>query len=195
MGAPVRHLRIIHMIPFKPIEGRLVRLRQITAADEKDMFEWASDPEVSRHLPWNAHESIKETRAYIRECIDAYVNGEWIPLAIEDIDTGRVEGNIALYSVKPRHGIAEIAFVLSPKLWGGGHLMEAASLLIGWAFRELEINRIQAVASVDNVHSFSALERMGMKYEGILRQYMSINGRFCDVKIYAILKSEWPERN
>jgi [ribosomal protein S5]-alanine N-acetyltransferase len=35
------------------------------------------------------------------------------------------------------------------------------------------------------------MEKVGMKYEGILRQQMFSKGRFDDMKLYAILREDW----
>jgi len=182
------------MLNFRPMKGDQVLLRHIRLDDAEDMFAWASDPEVSRFLPWAPHRSIEETRQYIRECIKAYRDEEWLPLAIEDNETGRVIGNLALYAVKPRHGVAEIAFVLSRDLWGRRTIDEAASLFIGWAFQSLDIFRIQAVAAVENEHSIAVLERLGMRFEGILRGYQILHTGPADMKMYSILQPEWKEK-
>ena len=47
------------------ITDRLL-LRKIRMDDDCDMFEqWASDPQVTRYLTWNVHNSIEDTRRII----------------------------------------------------------------------------------------------------------------------------------
>lgn len=43
-----------------------LHLRYITEADTPRIFScWASDPEVSRFVSWNTHQSISDTEAYV----------------------------------------------------------------------------------------------------------------------------------
>lgn len=179
------------MASFDSLAGNLMILRPIRLSDAADMYTWASDPEVSKHLPWEPHHSEEETRQYIRECLNAYRDGDWLPLAIENRRTGKVEGNMALYPVKPRHAVAELAFVLAKGLWGTGIIDEAARLLIQWAFEFLIYTRVQAVASIHNEHSIATLERLGFNFEGVLRSYMMVHGVPTDTRMYALLRSDW----
>ena len=48
------------------IETARLRLRPLTMRDDRDMFRYASDPEVSRHVLWEAHASPRETRSVLR---------------------------------------------------------------------------------------------------------------------------------
>ena len=48
------------------IETARLRLRPLTMRDDRDMFRYASDPEVSRHVLWEARASPRETRSVLR---------------------------------------------------------------------------------------------------------------------------------
>ena len=53
--------------------GRLL-LRRLTMDDSEMMFNnWASDPEVTRYLRWNAHRSWAETAEILNEWEKHYV--------------------------------------------------------------------------------------------------------------------------
>ncbi|NLJ41785.1 MAG: GNAT family N-acetyltransferase [Clostridiales bacterium] len=54
----------------------------------------------------------------------------------------------------------------------------------------VDLNRISALALEDNIASWRLMEKVGMKYEGILRQYAIKNGIPMDLKGYSILKDE-----
>ena len=44
-------------------------------------------------------------------------------------------------------------------------------MLVGWAFRELGMRRVQALVHPDNPASAAVLERLGFQREGLLRSY------------------------
>ena len=54
---------------------------------------------------------------------------------------------------------------------GRGAATRGVGLLVGWAFRELGMRRIQALVHPDNAASAAVLERLGFEREGLLRSY------------------------
>ena len=59
----------------------------------------------------------------------------------------------------------------------------------------MKLNRVQASCIPENVASLRVMEKIGMKYEGILREYMFAKGRYDDLKMYSILRREWENRD
>ena len=43
-----------------------LRLRKLTMRDAQDIYRYSRDPEVARHVLWEAHRSIGDSRAYLR---------------------------------------------------------------------------------------------------------------------------------
>ena len=65
-------LEIFGQLPTM-VTDRLI-LRPVRMSDAQDLFEYSSDPEVARHVLWDAHRSIHQTRAYIRYLLRQYRN-------------------------------------------------------------------------------------------------------------------------
>ena len=53
------------------------------------------------------------------------------------------------------------------------------------------LNRIEARCVIENIASARVMEKVGMKYEGILRKCIFMKGKYQDLKIYSILKEEF----
>ena len=64
-------------------------------------------------------------------------------------------------------------------------------MLIEYAFNELNLNKLQGGAAVENIGSWSVAEKVGFKYEGIRKHEMYVNGEYRDVKTYCIRKEDW----
>jgi ribosomal-protein-alanine N-acetyltransferase len=47
------------------------------------------------------------------------------------------------------------------------------------------------MCEIPNAGSARVMEKAGMTFEGILREYMIQHGAFRDMKMYSILKEEW----
>ena len=53
------------------------------------------------------------------------------------------------------------------------------------------MNRLQGCCHIDNVGSARVMEKLGMTFEGIFRQYFKIRGGYHDLRYYSLLRSEW----
>jgi RimJ/RimL family protein N-acetyltransferase len=63
---------------------------------------------------------------------------------------------------------ADIGFAFLPDFWNNGFAFEAASAVVKDARERLKLGRILAIVSPDNNASIKLLERLGMKFEGML---------------------------
>ena len=169
---------------------RLV-LRKLGEDDAADIFEYASDPEVTKYLIWQAHKSIDDSRAFVKFALDRYLKLEVAPWGILHKQDNRIIGTCDYISWIAPHGRAEIGYAMSRPYWGRGLMTEAVREIIGYGFREKHLNRIQAVCDVPNIGSARVLEKVGMNFEGILRKYIHQHNGFHDVKMYAVLREDW----
>ena len=62
--------------------------------------------------------------------------------------------------------------------------------MIRFGFEDLGLNRIEAQHETDNPASGKVMAHVGMQYEGTLRQRLKNKGRYVDVALYAILRSD-----
>src|SRR4051794_25284073 len=72
-----------------------LRLRPFDEADAAGLFEYASNPNVTRFTLWEAHKSLDDTLAYVGPYArSSYLEQVPEPLGIELVDTRRVVGAI-----------------------------------------------------------------------------------------------------
>ena len=173
------------------IETERLLLRKITLDDAADIFEYASDPEVSIFMSWEPHQSIQETYDYLARAMRRYDEHNPGPWAIVHKRDAKMIGTCSYSSWARAHHCAEVGYVLNRRYWGQGYMAEAVRAIIAFGFRELGMNRIQARCDVPNIGSARVMEKVGMSFEGVLRQQLFEKGTFRDIKIYSILRSEW----
>ena len=106
------------------------------------------------------------------------------------IDDGALVGAIAL-TVKRDDEVAEIGYWLGVPFWGRGYTTEAAAEVVRYGFEELNLNKIYAAYFVRNPASGAILRKLGMRYEGTLRQQHKKWGEYIDVEFYGILRNEY----
>jgi ribosomal-protein-alanine N-acetyltransferase len=71
-----------------------------------------------------------------------------------------------------------------------GLATEAVKVLLNYAYKELTLNRIEATCYIENIGSERVMQKVGMTYEGVLREATFAKGKFHDLKVYSILAKE-----
>ncbi|MFD1451202.1 GNAT family N-acetyltransferase [Oceanobacillus sojae] len=179
-------------IPFPELETERLLLRQMKKEDLQDVYDYASDPELTPFLTWESHETLADTEAFMEFLFAQYKKGTGGAWAIVWKGKHRVIGTMDL-NWNPKHYSAEIAYVLSREYWRKGIGTEAAKAVLRFGFEELKLERIYARCHLDNIASYKLMEKSGMIYEGILRKSMQRKGKQEDIRIYSILKDEFKE--
>ncbi len=172
------------------LETRRLRLRPLSMRDDKDMFRYASDPAVSRHVLWEAHETPRQTRAVLRAALRQYREGAPSSFAIERRSDRRMIGTIGFMWINTEHRSGEVGYSLARDCWNQGYATEALSAVIDFGFRTLRLNRIESQHETDNPASGRVMEKCGMRLEGTLRGRVFNKGHFSDVRLYAILRGD-----
>jgi len=170
-------------------------LKKMTLKDAEDLFEYASDPEVTKYVTWAPHKSIDDSIDFLKSVLRRYENNEVSEWGIVYKENNKFIGTCGYVLWVPVHSLAEIAFALSMEYWGKGLMTEAVKEVIKYGFEKMNLNRIYARCFVENIGSQKVLEKVGMKFEGILREQMFIKSKFSDMKIYSILSKEYHEQS
>jgi [ribosomal protein S5]-alanine N-acetyltransferase len=172
--------------PVPQLETPRLVLRALVPDDADDLFAYAADPDLAQYTLWSAHTTLEDSRQFI-----AWISGGSLACwAIVQPATGRVIGTSFLHSHHARHQRAEIAFNLAKASWGRGYATEAAQAVMRAGFTHYGLNRIEGTCMLGNVASARVMEKVGMRFEGILRQYVLAQGAFHDMKLYAILRED-----
>ena len=166
-------------------------LRRPERKDAKDIFRYASDPDVARYVLWEPHRSISETRAFIRFLIGRIHAGCPSSWVVAQKDSGRVIGTIGIIWYSEENRSAELGYSFARDCWKHGFATQALNALIDLLFRSLPLNRIEAQHDVRNPASGRVMQKCGLRQEGILRDRILNKGEYVSVALYAMLRSDW----
>lgn len=100
-------------------------------------------------------------------------------------------GLVQLRQLEADFGTAEWGFALGQEFWGTGLFMDAAPLVIDFAFRDARFHRLEARASVDNTRGNRVLQKLGAVFEGTLRESFSNTLLRTDQTLWALVADEW----
>jgi len=98
---------------------------------------------------------------------------------------------MSLINLSAEHERGEIGYWVAVPFWNQGYGTEAARAMVDYAFGPLGLHRVVGRFMKRNRASGRVMVKIGMKEEGCLREHDQRKGRYEDVMLYAILRSEW----
>lgn len=177
----------------------LVTLRRSTVADAELIHAWRSEPSALVYqpmivLPLENVRSMLAERAIVPISPSAIGKLQW---TVESPDGPAGWITLSFSSEDRRHRKASIGYLIGERFRGKGYGAAALGALLPIAFGrdKLGIERLEAVAAVDNIASRRVLETNGFGHEGILRGLLIINGVRVDHATYGLLRGDWEENH
>ena len=173
------------------LEGKHVRLEPMTEAHVPGLAAVGLDDSIWEHMLYGDMRSMKDIGNWVREILSR----PDLPFAVIHLESGRVAGATRYLNMAPEHRGLEIGGT-----WYGLEFQRTAVnteckyLLLGYAFETLDCIRVQFKTDLRNVRSQRAIERIGAKHEGVLRNHMILpDGRYRDSVYFSLIDKEWPE--
>lgn len=155
------------------------------------LFEWINRPD---EVHWNsAYRPVSETDH--REWFDAIRRRKDVVIfAIRTTADDRLIGTCQLHGIDPLHRTAELQIRIGePEERGRGAGTQAVRQLLRFGFRDLNLRRIFLHVFADNAGAIRTYEKVGFRREGALREAAHIDGRYVDVVVMGILRSEFQD--
>jgi ribosomal-protein-alanine N-acetyltransferase len=155
------------MNPPQRIETDRLLLRKPNSGDVDAVFDYASDPVVTRFLTFGPYADVSEV-VFIERCDQLWADASAFPWAITVRGSDELLGTI---EARPTdHGV-ELGYVLRRSAWGNGYMTEAVEAVSEWFFGRAGVHRVWAYVDTANTASQRVLERAGMVKEGTLHRW------------------------
>ncbi len=177
------------------IENKRFILRKFTKNDINDLYEYASDSEVTKFLSWDTYKNIDIAVDYIENVLLRYSKNEIAPWGIEWKENSKMIGSIDFVQYDKKNFSAEIGYVLNRKYWNKGIMTEALKEIIKFGFDEMNLMRIETRLNAMNIASERVMQKNGLTYEGTLRKKEFLKNKFIDIKFYSILRDEYYKKS
>jgi RimJ/RimL family protein N-acetyltransferase len=116
-------------------------------------------------------------------------NGQLVPYAIVDRDTGELLGGATLRQLDATRHSIEIGYWLFERARGRGVGPRAVMALLDWLFAN-GVYRVEAVVRIGNTPSERVLERSGFVREGVKRRCLIYEGSRVDATLFSCLRDE-----
>ena len=179
------------------ILGDQIRFRAIEKEDLPYFVKWLNDPEVRQGLSMIVPLSLAEEEIWFEDYLKKPQFEK--PLAIEiQLDPQLEEwifvGNCGLFSIDWVNRYAEIGIHIGEKgYWNQGYGTKAIRLILKHGFDNLNLHRLWLRVYKNNTRAIRTYEKAGFTEEGKFRQAQYLDGKYVDVMIMSMLKTEWQD--
>lgn len=174
-------------------ENDRVKLEILTRSHLENLLPIAlNEPQLLAFSP-SAFGSKEALSNYFDSALKAYQNGQRIPFVIYDKRLQKFVGSTSYGNISIRDKRLEIGWTWITKEVQGNGLNDACkSLLLNYAFDELQMERIEFKIDERNIRSRKAVEKLGAKLEGVLRNHTLMQDGFRrNTCYYGILRSDY----
>lgn len=171
------------------IRGTRVNLRAVEPSDYLLLARWLNDPDVMVNWgrPGNTL-SLQEVEQSERSQAARSNSRKYI---IETSD-GTPIGQIDYYDLDWQNRSAWVSIMIGePEYWSGGYGTDAMRALLGYLFRQLDLQRVALTAHESNVRAQRSYAKNGFVAEGTLRDWAFFDGTWVNGVLMSVLKDEF----
>jgi len=172
------------------LTGSMVTLRELRLSDAPSLLAMLSTDEVARFIspPPTTVEGFERFIAWTHRERAA---GNYLCFAVTVAGQDTAIGIFQVRETEPGFGTAEWGFALGSAFWGSGVFMDAAALVVDFAFEIVGTRRLEARAATANGRGNGALRKIGAVQEGVLRKSFLRDGEYLDQILWTLLDDDW----
>lgn len=167
---------------------------KITSLKEEDIdiiTEWYEDTDFLRKFDFNAAAPIYKERIK-RWLLEEVNNSNNYFFALRSKEDNKFIGYIEIDRINWNNRFGWLGLGIGDNSYRGkGYGTEGLTLIIDFAFRELNLHRLQLETISYNQGAIRLYEKLGFKREGVMRETIKRDGIWYDMYLYGILDSEW----
>ena len=174
------------------LNGSIITLRELRPSDATALLASLGSAEVTRLISPQPP-TVEGFEKFIAWTTRQREAGKSVAYGVTLKDSDVVVGLFQVRSIKVGFGVAEWGFALGSAFWGTGIFMDAAHLVLDFAFDCIGVHRVEAKAAVKNGRGNGAMQKLGMVQEAVLRRSFLRNGVYLDQACWALLAESWRE--
>jgi N-acetyltransferase len=174
------------------LEGRHATLEPLGPQHEEGIRHAVCDGELWK-LFFTTVPKPDDVPRYIADLLALREKGSAFAFAVRDNASGRIIGGTRYLNIDAANRRLEIGGTWYAKsVQRSGINTECKLMLLAHAFEQLECIAVEFRTDLFNKRSQAAIERLGAKRDGLLRNHMIMaDGRIRDTVVYSIIRSEW----
>lgn len=177
------------------IETERLILRRFAYTDDGAMLRnFIADEAVQFMYSEPVYTTKEEVKALLDKYIGSYAREDYYRWAVIEKASGECIGQIAFFLVDSKNHFAEIEYCIGGAFQGRGYATEAAKAVIAYGFDRMNLHKVQICTKTINAKSKRVIEKCGLTYEGTLRDYFYMDGKYVGRLYFSILRSEYKKQ-
>ena len=175
-----------------PLRTQRLVIREFQPSDRQALLAIVRDPDQIKHmlLFLDTEEQLDGFLSMVAEGARAEPRLQW-HFAVEDAATGLFLGICSLMVEPDSPSSAELGYLFLRQAWGKGYATESSAAILELGFRRLGFHRVWGKCHTQNAASAKVMEKLGMTYEGTLREHVWLRDHFRSSRIYGMLQGEY----
>lgn len=171
-------------------ENQNLLIRQAKFQDYEYFAKWELDPEVTAFLSFDDDRTYEDV---VNEAIRDKSDETKMDLTIEDKKSGQPIGRIIITRIDRHSDSLDVTklYIGEKEMRGKGVGEEVMRLLLAYCFTFMHMERVSLDYYTGNKRAQNLYERLGFKSEGVARNATRKNGRYYDLHLMSMLRSEF----
>ena len=165
-------------------------IRETEFRDYEYFAIWEKDPVVTKHLSFDEERTYEDV---VTEGLYNKFSSERMDLTIVERDTDKPVGRIYISRIDKHCDSLDITkfYIGDPQMWGKGVGREIMNEVLEYCFTFLHMERVTLDYYTGNKRASSLYESLGFKSEGVARNATKKDGRYYDLNLMSMLRSEF----
>ncbi len=166
-------------------------MRSFTLDDASELGLLSQDGDIAATTSDSEVPKPKKVKQWISLRTERFERGDSVDFAIIHKTERSLIGTVGLGFKHKNDESMQLGFWFGKTYWNQGYCTEAAQAVLEYGFKILGLHRIFSRHFTSNPASGRVLQKIGMKYEGTLREAFKKSGGFENLECYGILINEY----
>ena len=178
------------------LENERVKLSLLDLSNYEHLVDIGKQENLVQFSPTKI-DTVGDLRQYVQKAVEGFYNKTVIPFIVYDKQTQSFAGNTHYMNIDWHNKVLEIGSTwIGKQFQGTGLNTQMKHLMINHAFDDMNFEKVEFRIDERNSRSRKAVEKLGAKLEGILRENVYLlDGYKRNTCCYGILKKEWTKLN
>ncbi len=164
-------------------------IRESEFGDYEYFAKWESDPEITRYLSFDSDRTYEDV---VKECFQNSIDPTKMDYTIVDREKNEPVGRMYISRIDRNCDSLDVTkYYLDKEYWGKGAGREILKELLEYCFTFLHMERVTLDYFTGNKRAASLYAGMGFSGEGVARHAARKDGKYYDLHLMSILRSEF----
>jgi ribosomal-protein-alanine N-acetyltransferase len=171
------------------INDKNLYLRKISKDDASFLFESLKDKRTTYYLSLGPLKTLERSKRLIKGYLKSWDKHLQFNYIIELRDAKNIKkiGSVSIWNISWYHRRADIGIWILPDFWNKGIGKRTLTLIKNISFFHLKLHRIEAHIAIDNKRSINLFKNAHFVEEGILHEYLYLDGSYSNAILLACL--------